>query len=575
MTGLAPDRVGQWSAELAQAIAQPDDSSFVTVARIADLLEGTDNAMLSDATGIQCMLNATRGLIALGHGRKAVKLAARTLSLCRRQHVSEAQHLDSLTNFMIAMAENEAMGAATQACVEGVLRTHASGDDYWKARFMGNLSALLVKRGHHGLARQTLLLNLARTGHSDPVLARRTLSNLAQLALETRQIEEGMHWLDSATDPPSSGSLHDITDLAMRSYLRARLLCAAGRPQEALDLVLGLRERKLPQHSLVVSHVLDMAEGVARIHLGQIDAGLTRLHDTASLGRMLQPAYFQGAKQTMIDALRAAGRHAQAQQELRDLVTRGAQQLVELAADALTRAAMAEPGWRLDDLLYAQAVEAELLEDASGLHPCRVGRLAALIAVALDLPHDTVAEIERAGRLHDIGKCALPAQLLSLREPTADIRALMRRHVAVGGQFLRRCGFRAKDTALAGVEESHERFDGTGYPMGLAGNAISPAGRIVALADAFDVLTHDRPWRTARPLQEAMAEIQRCSGSHFDPQVVDALHEVLRELPGSIAEIDAVLVRDAIAEEHSLIRAWRELQGVLDHPPTSRPAALH
>jgi HD-GYP domain-containing protein (c-di-GMP phosphodiesterase class II) len=111
--------------------------------------------------------------------------------------------------------------------------------------------------------------------------------------------------------------------------------------------------------------------------------------------------------------------------------------------------------------------------------------------------------------------------------------------------------------------------------MGLAGNAISPAGRIVALADAFDVLTHDRPWRTARPLQEAMAEIQRCAGSHFDPQVVDALHEVLRELPGSIAEIDAVLVRDAIAEENSLIRAWRELQGVLDHPPTSRPAALH
>jgi HD-GYP domain-containing protein (c-di-GMP phosphodiesterase class II) len=73
--------------------------------------------------------------------------------------------------------------------------------------------------------------------------------------------------------------------------------------------------------------------------------------------------------------------------------------------------------------------------------------------------------------------------------------------------------------------------------MGLAGNAITPAGRIVAVADAFDVLTHDRPWRTARPVPEAMAEIRRCAGSHFDPQVVDALAEVLMSMPADIAAI--------------------------------------
>lgn len=574
MGSLEQDAIRQWSAEVVQAVSHPDEASFVTLARIADLLEGTDSALLLDATGIQCLLNTTRGLIALGHGRKAVKLAARTLSLCRSHGASETQQLESLTNFLIAMAENEAMGAATQACVEGVLRTHAGGNDYWKARFLGNLSALLVKRGHHTLARQTLLLNLARTGHGDPVLARRTLSNLAQLALETQQIDEGLRWLDSAADPNATGSLHDITDLAVRSYLRARLLCAADRAQEALDVVLELRARQLPEHSLVVSHALDLAEGVALIHLGQLDAGLNRLHHTANMGRMLQPAYFQGAKQTMVDVLTATGRHSQAQLELRDLVTHGAQQLVELVADALTRAAMAEPGWRLDDLLYAQAVEAELLEDGSGLHPYRVGRLAALIAVALDLPHDTVADIERAGRLHDIGKCALPTQLLGVRELTADTRALMRRHVAIGGQFLRRCGFRANDVALAGVEESHERFDGSGYPMGLAGNAITPAGRIVAVADAFDVLTHDRPWRTARPVPEAMAEIRRCAGSHFDPQVVDALAEVLMAMPADIAELDTVLVNNAGAEGNTLIGSWRRLQRVLD-TTASGPAALH
>lgn len=574
MGSVDHNTISQWSAEVARAISQPDEASFVTLARIADLLEGTDSALLSDAAGIQCLLNTTRGLIALGHGRKAVKLAARTLSLCRHLGVTDAQQLESLTNFMIAMSENEAMGAATHACVEGVLRTHAGSDPYWKARFLGNLSTLLVKRGHHALARQTLLLNLARTGHGDPALARRTLSNLAQLALETRQIEEGLRWLDSATEPNATGSLHDISDLAVRGYLRARLLCAAGRAQEALDLVLDLRARKFPEHSLVVSHVLDLGEGVALIHLGQVDAGLNRLHHTANMGRMLQPAYFQSAKTTIIDALNATGRHTQAQHELRDLMTHGAQQLVELAADALTRTAMTDPGWRLDDLLYAQAVEAELLEDGSGLHPYRVGRLAALIAAALDLPHDTVTEIERAGRLHDIGKCALPPQLLGARALTASTRALMRQHVAIGGQFLRRCGFRASDVALAGVEESHERFDGSGYPMGLAGNGITPAGRIVAVADAFDVLTHDRPWRAARPVQEAMAEIRRCADSQFDPRVVDALAAVLADLPADITELDAVLVNDASAEGNTLIGAWRDLRGVLD-AAASGPAALH
>jgi HD-GYP domain-containing protein (c-di-GMP phosphodiesterase class II) len=110
--------------------------------------------------------------------------------------------------------------------------------------------------------------------------------------------------------------------------------------------------------------------------------------------------------------------------------------------------------------------------------------------------------------------------------------------------------------------------------MGLAGNAITPAGRIVALADAFDVLTHDRPWRTARPVPEAMAEIRRCAGSHFDPQVVDALAEVLAELPADIAELDAVLVNDAVAEGNTLIGSWRKLKSVLD-TAANGPAALH
>jgi putative two-component system response regulator len=131
--------------------------------------------------------------------------------------------------------------------------------------------------------------------------------------------------------------------------------------------------------------------------------------------------------------------------------------------------------------------------------------------------------IRRAAPLHDIGKIGIPDAILlkaGKLEP-AEIE-IMKTHTLIGARILS-----GSDHALLTMAESialthHERWDGAGYPYQLAGHAIPFEGRVVALADTFDALTHERPYKAASTLEEALAEIRRESGKQFDPELVSA-----------------------------------------------------
>jgi putative two-component system response regulator len=160
-------------------------------------------------------------------------------------------------------------------------------------------------------------------------------------------------------------------------------------------------------------------------------------------------------------------------------------------------------------------------------HNARVARTAALLAERLGLPASEVALLRHAAPLHDIGKLAISdAILLKPGALTPDEVRQMRRHVLSGAAMLSG-GFSdviqvAREIALT----HHEWWDGTGYPSGLAGAAIPICGRIVALADVFDALTHERPYKSAWPVDRAVAEIHRLRGLQFDPAVVDAFEAI-------------------------------------------------
>jgi putative two-component system response regulator len=175
------------------------------------------------------------------------------------------------------------------------------------------------------------------------------------------------------------------------------------------------------------------------------------------------------------------------------------------------------------EVLERLALTAEYRDDETHEHAARVGRAAKLLAGALGAPEGEAEMIRRAAPLHDIGKVGLPDAILL--KPTclsSDERAQMQRHVEIGVQILSGSASPLLRLSEQIARTHHERWDGTGYPRGLAGERIPLCGRIVALTDVFDVLAHRRPYKEPLAPARAVREIVALSGSHFDPRVVSA-----------------------------------------------------
>jgi putative two-component system response regulator len=174
------------------------------------------------------------------------------------------------------------------------------------------------------------------------------------------------------------------------------------------------------------------------------------------------------------------------------------------------------------------ALAGEYRDDETGQHTRRVGELSVRIGAALGLPDDRLLLLGRAAPLHDVGKIAIPdAILLKPGRLTPEEFEQMKVHTTIGAAMLAGPGFALLEMAEQIALTHHERWDGSGYPCGLTGSEIPLAGRIVAIADVFDALTHSRPYKPAWSVDDAVTEIGDQSGCQFDPEIVDAFLEVL------------------------------------------------
>jgi hypothetical protein len=166
-----------------------------------------------------------------------------------------------------------------------------------------------------------------------------------------------------------------------------------------------------------------------------------------------------------------------------------------------------------------QAVETKDLYTRG--HSDRVSRGSVMIAREIGMRGERVEAIRYAGMLHDVGKLGVATRVLQKTgKLTEEEYAAIQLHPMRGLDIVREIGF--LDEALAGIMHHHERIDGRGYPMGLAGDEIPEFARILAVADAFDSMTSTRSYRGARPVDEAIAELRKWSGTQFDPAFVDA-----------------------------------------------------
>jgi putative two-component system response regulator len=178
---------------------------------------------------------------------------------------------------------------------------------------------------------------------------------------------------------------------------------------------------------------------------------------------------------------------------------------------------------REEEIIWRLARAIEYRDGDTGEHVSRVAQISQLIAVGIGLSPERCRIIYLAAPLHDIGKIAIADAILGKPgKLTPDEIALMREHVTIGARILESGTSELIKTAELIAQSHHERWDGAGYPDRLSGTDIPIEARVVAIADVFDALCSERPYKQAWPIEKAYAEILSCSGTHFDPACVAA-----------------------------------------------------
>jgi putative two-component system response regulator len=334
-------------------------------------------------------------------------------------------------------------------------------------------------------------------------------------AMRTCLTSEGFHDFVATTKSP----------VAIESIRQHRpdvvILDVVGFKESEIQILEGLRaESELAQIPIiVVTNHSDSDTRLKALRLGAVDF-LTKPIEPIELGVRLQNVI--------------------SRKRLQDSLARSADQLehqVRVRTEEIVRSRQ--------EAIHCLARAGEYRDDDTGHHVTRVGRFSALIATELGFPRDAVDLIEQAAQLHDVGKIGIPDSILHkpgklephefeiiqehcsigrrIINPLSHEESIrLKSHTSVGLQIMGSACSPVLKLAAVIASSHHEKWDGSGYPRGLAGNAIPIEGRIVAVADVFDALSSERPYKEAFPIEKCLKILNDGRGSHFDPRVSDA-----------------------------------------------------
>jgi response regulator RpfG family c-di-GMP phosphodiesterase len=271
---------------------------------------------------------------------------------------------------------------------------------------------------------------------------------------------------------------------------------------DGVDLLRRVRERWPDTAVIMISAVADVEVAVSCLALGAMDY-------------LTKPFHLEEVRARVGQAL-----------EKRRLVVENR------AYQRLLEARVAEQARRLEALFLASmqslADALEVKDPSTRGHSVRVSRYAVAIGRRLGLGARDLAQLELGGHLHDIGKIGVREAVLNKPGPlTDDEYAHIMTHPEIGWRLLAPLLADAPQ-ALHVVRSHHERFDGVGVPDGLAGEAVPLEARIAAVADSFDAMTSQRPYRSGLTIEAARAELRRCAGTQYDPRVVEAFEQAVR-----------------------------------------------
>ena len=275
---------------------------------------------------------------------------------------------------------------------------------------------------------------------------------------------------------------------------------------------------------------LATAERLRRAVAGHAFTAAGGIRLTCSIGVATYPADAPSRSDLMIAADRAMYAAKRLGRNLSFAAAHPAVPAMWMGSDSPERAA---GDAMLSETVEALALLVEARDNYTGMHAGSVSDLALRLALELGCDAEQVRLIVAGGRLHDVGKVAVPDAILGKPGPLDDAEwQVMRTHPEVGAEIVARIPS-LRDVAET-IRTHHERWDGAGYPQGLAGEAIPLGGRILAVADAYHAIISGRPYQDARSSALALAEIDRCAGGQFDPAVVAALQRIV--IPGRVPD---------------------------------------
>lgn len=442
-----------------------------------------------------------------------------------------------------------------------------------------NLSAVLVDSGLYdeaiACARRALELIAGNQADADNQRARAlTNTSLAFLLLGNNLEAErlAMEAIRVSSEPDS----HSTAVVRLVRELNLVMALAENRKYSlARERVRYMRAVAGRFPSRRTEGTSQLCEGLIEVYLGDAQRGIAMVEEVANKLRGTMIPLYVDSLSLLVKIYRDLDRPEDALKTIRELLVQAtsisseqlrlqlevhgeyganlasctSQNLREHArteADLRARVAEREVLRSRQEMLERMAVAADIREDISGEHGYRVGRLSALLAREIGWERDACNALDIAARLHDIGKIGIPEKIL-LDEKTlrAAEKHFIASHTLVGAEILARSEIPQVRIAEEVARCHHEWWDGTGYPRQLKGLDIPKSARIVALADAFDAMTHGRPYAKAITVEAALDQIAGLRARQFDPELTDHFLALVRRLAATNEDLDAYLGKAA------------------------------
>lgn len=560
---------------------------MLSAVRTLKVVPGLANAELR----INCLIDASHFFYLIGQTFSALDPANDAADLASR-----ADHRPLLRKALtlggMVYADTGNISRAIECYAQALDLSHELHDTEAECAVWVNLGVALLYAAQYRDAIACLehVITIAGSKPSFQKFRSSAFSNIALCCLHLEDFSRGLKAAEICVN--ESGEPHSAAELVsrvLREGYYTRLLLEVNSIEKAGERCAIARRYASRSRSARADIAASTAEGLYEVQAGRVDVGISRLTSTLEKARLMRST-LRDVLAALVKAYEIIGQPERALVYLREMMEalRQSQQAnalkhVELHLEQLSHlGGESQIATRLQrqeaalkgkiaqqelfksqiEMLERLAVTAELRDDSTGEHSYRVGKLAALLAQEFGCDDDTCFMVELAARLHDIGKIGVPDAILLKPDKLNDAeRQIMRTHTTVGAELLSKSNIPHMQMAEEIARYHHEWWDGSGYPGNLSGSAIPLASRITALADVFDALTHERPYKKAWPIDAALDEIARLKGRQFDPQLNDLFVVLIGRLRHDHIDIDSYLGQAAHASTflQARTRIWNAL----------------